>query len=171
MFHQSSARLGRHQQLSGNRPRHFVWPSQHDKEYIEQFGCHLVPVGHPLSARKSLEWRLSFSIAERTLVWSFNHTQLQCYAVMKLLLKEYIKTQCAEKYKSVLCSYFIKTFLFWQFEKMERSFWKIANLSGCLIYLFREVYSCIQTGVLRHYFVPRFNLLEIKLTPDAQTEL
>ena len=154
-----------------DRPRHYGWPSQRDKEYIEQFGCHLVPVGHPLSARKSLEWRLSFSIAERTLAWSFNHTQLQCYAVMKVILKEYVKTKCAEKYKSVLCSYFIKTFLFWQIEKMDRSFWQIANLSGCIIFLFREFYSCIQTGVLRHYFVSRFNLLEINLTPDAQTEL
>ena len=154
-----------------DRPRHYGWPTQQDKEYIEQFGCHLVPVGHPLSARKSLEWRLSFSIAERTLVWSFNHTQIQCYAVMKVILKEYVKTKCAEKHKSVLCSYFIKTFLFWQFEKIERSFWQIANLSGCIMYLFHEFVSCIRTGVLRHYFVPRFNLLEIKFTPDAQTEL
>ena len=154
-----------------DRPCHYGWPSQQDKEYIEQFGCHLVPVGHPLSARKSLEWRLSFSIAERTLVWSFNHTQMQCYAVMKLILKEYVKTKCTEKHQSVLCSYFIKTFLFWQFEKTERSFWQKATLSGCIMYLFHEFYSCIQTGVLRHYFVPRFNLLEIKLTPNAQTEL
>ena len=154
-----------------DRPRHYGWPSQRDKEYIEQFGCHLVPVGHPLSARKSLEWRLSFSIAERTLVWSFNHTQLQCYAVMKLILKEYVKTKCAEKYKSVLCSYFIKTFLFWQFEKTDSSFWQTTNLSGCIIYLLREFYICIQAGVLRHYFVPRFNLFQIKLTPNAQTEI
>ena len=154
-----------------DRPRHYGWPSKRDKEYIEQFGCHLVPVGHPLSVRKSLEWTLSFSIAERTLVWSFNHTQIQCYAVMKLILKEYVKTKCDEKHKSVLCSYFIKTFLFWQFEKIERSFWQKANLSGCIMYLFHDFFSCIRTGVLRHYFIPRFNLLEIKLTPDAQTEL
>ena len=154
-----------------DRPRHYGWPSQRDKEYIEQFGCHLVPVGHPLSARKSLEWRLSFSIAERTLVWSFNHTQLQCYAVMKLILKEYVKTECSEKHKSVLCSYFIKTFLFWQFERTDPSFWKIPNLSGCIMSLLREFHICIQAAVLRHYFVPRFNLFQIKLTPDAQTEI
>ena len=154
-----------------DRPRHYGWPSQRDKEYIEQFGCHLVPVGHPLSARKSLEWRLSFSIAERTLVWSFNHTQLQCYAVMKLILKEYVKTKCTEKHKSVLCSYFIKTFLFWQFEKTDLSFWQITNLSECIMSLLRDFYVCIQTGVLRHYFVPQFNLLEIKLTLDAKTQL
>ena len=154
-----------------DRPRHYGWPSQNDKEYIEQFGCHLVPVGHPLSSRKSLEWRLSFSIAERTLVWSFNHTQLKCYAVMKLILKEYVKTECFEKHKSVLCSYFIKTFLFWQFERTDQSFWKITNLSGCIMSLLREFHICIQAGVLRHYFVPRFNLFQIKLTPNAQTEI
>ena len=154
-----------------NRPRHYGWPSQRDKEYIEHFGCHLVPVGHPLSARKSLEWRLSFSIAERTLVWSFNHTQLQCYAVMKLILKEYIKTKCSEKHKGVLCSYFIKTFLFWQFEATDPSFWQITNLSGCIMSLIREFYICVQSGVLRHYFIQRFNLFQIKLTPDAQTEI
>ena len=83
-----------------DRPRQYGWPSQRDKEYIEQFGCHLVPVGHPLSARKSLEWRSSISIAERTLVWSFNHTQLQCYTVIKLILKEHVKTKRVENTKT-----------------------------------------------------------------------
>ena len=153
-----------------DRPRHYGRPSQRDQENIEQFGCHIVPVGHPLSARKSLEWRLSFSIAERIMVWSFNHTQIQCYAVMKLILKEYVKTKCAEEHKSVLCSYFIKTFLFWQFETTDPSFWQVKNLIGCIIFLFQEFYH-IQNGVIRHYFVPRYNLLEIKLTAHAKTEM
>ena len=34
-----------------------------------------------------------------------------------------------------------------------------------------KFFVCIQTGILRHYFVPRFNLLEIKLTPNAQNEI
>ena len=66
------------------RPRHFGWPTSHDVTSIIDFGCHLVPVGHPSSETKLMEWRISFSIAERTLVWSFNHIQIQCYAVMKL---------------------------------------------------------------------------------------
>ena len=154
-----------------DRPRHYGWPTKQDKEYIETFGYHLVPIGHPLSTKRSLEWRLSFSIAERTLVWSFNHTQLQCYALMKLLLKEFVKTNCAEKHKNVLCSYFIKTFLFWQFETTDPLFWRPTNLSGCAMYLLHEFYICIKSGVLRHYFIPRFNLLDIKLTQDAQNEL
>ena len=154
-----------------DRPRHYGWPSQHDKESIEAFGCHLVPIGHLLSTKRSLEWRLSFSIAERTLVWSFNHTQIQCYALMKLILKQFVKTNCSDKHKDVLCSYFIKTFLFWQFETTDQLFWQPTNLLGCIMYLLHEFYTCIESGVLRHYFVPRFNLLGIKLTPDAQNEL
>ena len=154
-----------------DRPRLYGWPSQRDKETIEAFGCHFVPIGHPLSSKRSLEWRISFSIAERTLVWSFNHTQLQCYALMKLILKEFVKAKCTKKHKDVLCSYFIKTFLFWKFESTQLLFWKATNLAGCIQYLLHEFYICIESGVLRHYFVSRFNLLDIKLTPDAQTEL
>ena len=128
-------------------------------------------MGHPLSAERSLEWRLSFSIAERPLVWSFNHTQLQCYAIMKLILKELVKTSCTEANKNVLCSYFIKTFLFWQFETTDSKFWQTSNLINCIIYLLNAFSDCIRTGVLRHYFVSRFNLLEIKLSRDAQSEL
>ena len=154
-----------------NRPRQYGWPSNQVRDDIVAFGSHLVAVGHPLSANRSIQWRLSFSIAERMLVWSFNHTQIQCYAVMKLLLKEYIKVKCSQKHKDVLCSYFIKTFLFWQFETTDKSLWQTKNLIGCLIYVFREFHNSIKSGVLRHYFIPRFNLLEIKLTPEAQKEL
>ena len=154
-----------------HRPRHYGWPFLCDRNKIVTLGFHLVPVGHPLSAMKLMEWRISFSIAERILVWSFNHTQMQCYAFMKLLLKEFIKTRCSEKSNDVLCSYFIKTFLFWQYEETDPSFWQTKNMQGCINYLLREFYTCIQGGVLRHYFIPCFNLLEIKLTRDAQKEL
>ena len=153
------------------RPRHYGWPSREDRDKIITFGCYLVPVGHKLSNMNPLEWRLSFVLAERTLVWSFNHTQMQCYAVMKLILKEFIKVHCPEEHNDVLCSYFIKTFLFWQYEKMDQSFWQSINLRGCLQYLLNEFCKCIQTGSLRHYFIPCYNLLEVKLTREAQSKL
>ena len=153
------------------RNRYYGWPSLEDKQKIVAFGCHLVPVGHPLSPMKSLEWRLSFSFAERMLVWSFNHTQMQCYALMKLILKEFVKVKCSEENKDVLCSYFIKTFLFWQYEETDPLFWQTQNLRGCLIFLLREFYKCIQSKMLRHYFIPQFNLLQTKLTQGARSEL
>ena len=81
------------------------------------------------------------------------------------------RKKVAKKHKSVLCSYFIKTFLFWQFERTEPSFWQPSNLTVCIMYLLNAFYDCIYDRILRHYFVPRFNLLEIKLTREAQSEL
>ena len=137
---------------------------------IADFGFHLVAVGHPNSATKLLEWRISFSIAERTLVWSFSHVQMQCYALMKIILKQFIKVRCSPE-NQVLCSYFIKTFLFWKYETTEANFWREDNLRECINFLLAEFYKCIREGVLNHYFIPRFNLLSVKLTPAAKREL
>ena len=152
------------------RPRHFAWPTSQDIQTITDFGFHLVPVGHPHSDKKLMEWRISFSVAERTLVWSFNHVQMQCYAVMKIILKEFIKVRC-NLHNQILCSYFIKTFLFWKYEATEFNFWREDNLRECIKYLLAEFSKCLREGVLRHYFIPRFNLLSVKLTRAAQTEL
>ena len=39
------------------------------------------------------------------------------------------------------------------------------------MYLLSEFSRCLRKGVLRHYFIPRFNLFSVKLTLAAQTEL
>ena len=152
------------------RPRNLGWPSSHVVASIVNFGCHLVPIGNPHSDTKLIEWRISFSLAERALVWSFNLVQIQCYAVMKIILKEFIKEKCSPQ-NYVLCSYFIKTFLFWQFETIDLNFWHSENLRECIKFLLKEFSKCIGEGMLRHYFIPSFNLLSVKLTPEAQAEL
>ena len=152
------------------RPRPFGWPMTNDVLSIINFGCHLVPIGHPHSEKSTLEWRISFSVAERTLVWSFNHVQIQCYAVMKIILKEFIKENCTPN-NQVLCSYFIKTFLFWKYKTKEISFWQKKNFRECIKYLLIEFNKCLHEGVIRHFFCPRFNLLSVKLTQEARIEL
>ena len=153
-----------------HRPRRCGWPTPTDITQITDFGCHLVAVGYPLSSSKEMEWRISFSIAERILVWSFNHVQIQCYAVMKIILKEFIKVRCSPS-NYVLCSYFIKTFLFWKFEVTESTFWRAENFRACISFLLVEFTKCIRNRELPHYFFPIFNLLSVKLTREAQREL
>ena len=152
------------------RPRHFGWPSSHDISSIIDFGCHLVPIGHPHSDTKLTGWRISFSVAERALVWAFNHVQMQCYAVMKIILKQFIKIKCSSK-NFVLCSYFIKTFLFWKYETTDTNFWSPEKFRYFIKFLLIEFSKCIQEGILSHYFIPRFNLLSVKLTREAKAEL
>ena len=153
-----------------HRSRNFDWPTSLDISSIVKFGFHLVPVGHPHSDMQETEWRISFSLAERALVWSFNHVQMQCYAIMKIILKEFIKVSCSPQ-NQVLCSYFIKTFLFWKYEETEVNFWHADNFRECIKYILSEFSKCVREGVLKHYFIPRFNLLSVKLTRAAQVEL
>ena len=131
------------------RPRHFGWPTLHDITTLMKFGCHLVPIGHPHSDTKLMEWRISFSVAERSLVWSFNHIQMQCYALMKIILKEFVKVKCHPQ-NQVLCSYFIKTFLFWKYETNDMQFWRADNFRECIMYLLVEFSQCLRDGILRH---------------------
>ena len=153
-----------------SRRREYGWPSPHDIKAIVDFGFHLVSVGHPHSDMNMMEWRLSFSVAERTLVWSFNHIQMQCYAAMKLLLKEFIHPHCSPSSR-VLCSYFIKTFLFWEYEKTDSSFWCKHNSRECVMRLLANICDCIRVRSLKHYFIPSFNLISVKMTDEAQMEL
>ena len=95
---------------------------------------------------------------------------MQCYAVMKIILKEFVKKKCSPQ-NQVLCSYFIKTFLFWKYETTSFDFWKKTNFRECIKYLIIEFYLCLKEGVIRHYFIPSFNLLSVKLTPEAKIEL
>ena len=152
------------------RSRRFPWPSQHDMKAIVDFGFHLVPVGHPDSDTNMMEWRISFSVAERTLVWSFNHIQMQCYGVMKLILKEFINPRCSPDCQ-VLCSYFIKTFLFWEYEETYPSYWCKENFRECVMRLLTDFCRCVRMRSLRHYFIPSFNLLSVKMTDEAKMEL
>ena len=152
------------------RLRKFGWPSPNDLKTIVDFGFHLVPVGHPHSTRNIMEWRMSFSVAERTLAWSFNHVQMQCYAVMKLILKEFINPHCSPSSR-VLCSYFIKTLIFWVCEETDLSHWGKERFRECVIHLLRKLHECVRNKYLRHYFIPSFNLLSVKMTDQAQTEL
>ena len=153
-----------------SRRRQFAWPSHNEIKFTVDFGFHLVPVGHPRSEKSMMEWRISFSIAEWTLVWSFNHVQIQCYAVLKIILKEFINPHCRPDNR-VLCSYFAKTFLFWKYEETDPSFWCPENFRECVMFLLSGFCETIFHGSLKHYFIPGFNLLSVKLTTEARVEI
>lgn len=67
------------------------WPSLELQTQTKEIGFHIVKIGHPLSIEKDSEWRLSFSLAEKVLVSTFNPTQLKCAVIMKALVYRFIK--------------------------------------------------------------------------------
>ena len=76
-----------------DRPRFCGWPPESLINNIVQRGVLLVPIGSKSDSHKDnpFEWRISFSVPEKMLIYSWNHSQIICYALLKLLLKEVIK--------------------------------------------------------------------------------
>jgi len=103
------------------RKRCFGWPSQEMINEIVQQGCYIVAVGSKVNDGSGNEWTLSFNLAERYIVFTFNHAQLMIHGLLKIILREIINQH--EDISELLCSYFLKTTLFWVIEETQRSLW------------------------------------------------
>ncbi|VDI40880.1 Hypothetical predicted protein [Mytilus galloprovincialis] len=102
------------------------WPSHDVIQSIINHGVLFVPIGVKGSPKEDIEWRVSFSVAEKLLINTFTH-QLICYALLKIILKDGIANdyEC----KNLLCSFFLKTIMFWISEELPSAVWKPDNLN------------------------------------------
>jgi hypothetical protein len=96
---------------------------------IVNYGCILIPIGPNEIENSELLWRISFSMAEKQSSHSMNYTQILCYALLKLSLKNIIDRN--DKVKGLLCSYFMKTALFWLSEEISINTFHLQNLLHC----------------------------------------
>ena len=87
------------------------WPKPAILKKIIFGACHFVAIGAKESPTEQMEWRISFSSTEKLLIHSMNHSQFLCYGLLKIFLKEVIDVHM--EIKGLLCSYFLKTALFW----------------------------------------------------------
>ncbi|XP_022340064.2 uncharacterized protein LOC111134870 [Crassostrea virginica] len=145
------------------------WPSPHVVDDIIRSGCHFVAIGHKLGKHADNEWRISFSLAEQKLVYAMNHTQFLTYGLLKLFVKEFNNGLCEEE--KLLCSYHMKTAIFWAIQQNTIAHWCPQNLLAgfwvCLKLLLKWVYE----GVCPNFFIPENNMFFNKLYGVAQTDL
>ncbi|VDI47792.1 Hypothetical predicted protein [Mytilus galloprovincialis] len=142
------------------------WPNHDVKQSIINHGVLFVPIGVKGSLKEDIEWRISFSVGEKMLISTFTHTQLLCYALMKILLKDVITTdtECSD----LLCSYFLKTIIFWISEELPQSVWKPENLIPCFMRCFSRLIYCVKYSACLHYFIPENNMFENKIEGRAR---
>ncbi|VDI27774.1 Hypothetical predicted protein [Mytilus galloprovincialis] len=145
------------------------WPSANLIHKIKNYGVLFVAIGCTDSPNEETEWRVSFSVAEKQLIYSFSHSQLLCYALMKILLKEVIDTN--QFYKDQLCSYFMKTVVLWASEELPVHVWKPANIIFCFQYVIQRLIYFIRIEFLPHYFISDNNILKHKLTVVQLTSI
>ena len=93
-------------------------------------GCHFVAIGAKESPTELIEWQISFSATEKTLIHSMNQVQFLCYGILKIFLKEAIDINT--EMKGLLCSYryFLKTSLFWEIST-NSLVWNASNFFSC----------------------------------------
>src|SRR6218665_3186682 len=141
-----------------SRERKYGWPSKDVVDEIVKRGCHFVAKSpHRNSSDYSL-WRISFSLAETILIHTWTDVQKYVYHLLKLIKNEVVK-DVQEDCKTVLCSYFLKTLMFWACERMGPEFWEDENLENCVAHLICLLIECLVEKRCRNYFIPNSNLM------------
>ncbi|XP_062577608.1 uncharacterized protein LOC134239440 [Saccostrea cucullata] len=127
-----------------------TWPKPHVVHDIVKKGCHFVAIGHSLGNHVDKEWRISFSLAEKQLVYSMNHCQFLIYGLLKLFLEEVINNGLNSEDK-ILCSYHMKTAVFWAIQQNKISHWSPQNLLQCFWVCFKLILKWVCEGVCPNF--------------------
>ncbi|XP_062612492.1 uncharacterized protein LOC134274251 [Saccostrea cucullata] len=150
-----------------DRCQRHTWPPSSVLEKILKNECHCVPISSKVDTTSNeLEWRLSFSQAEQQLVCTMNHTQFLCYGLLKIYLKEVIN----HRKVPLLCSYFMKTTMFWMMQ-LEQVRWCPNNLLDCFWMCLKYILKSVYLGVFPNFFIPGNNMFINKVVGDARESL
>ncbi|KAJ8311707.1 hypothetical protein KUTeg_011062 [Tegillarca granosa] len=136
------------------------WPPRDLISDIIRDGCLVVPIGNPHSKESHIQWRISFSMAEKKLIHSMNHTQFLCYGLMKLYLKHVINSNA--EVKDLICSYFLKTCLFYCIEE-EHISWDKESFLDCFWTCFRRLIKLVKNEYCPNFFIKENKMFEGKV--------
>ena len=137
-----------------HRARPHDWPTRKMIETIITHETHLVAIGHPLSEDPTLEWRLSFSFAERYLLQSLSGEQLLSHFLARRILKSV--RQDSDK----IPSFFLKTMLLWHCEEKSGSYWQPNRIVFTARDILRRLIEFLRSFNLPNYFVPENNMID-----------
>ena len=143
------------------RHRPGQWPTDILINEIVNYGCILVPIGPKDIDNNELLWRISFSMAEKQLSHSMNYTQILCYALLKLSLKNIIDRN--DNVKGLLCSYFMKTAVFWLSEEIPINAFQLQNLFHCYFLCLDKIIAWVKFCYCPNYFIPEHNMFRGKI--------
>ncbi|XP_063427697.1 uncharacterized protein LOC134711168 [Mytilus trossulus] len=127
-----------------------------DVEKIKHLSVYAVATGHALSKHKDIEWRLSFTEAEKVLVMNWTDTQYHCYYLLKHFKMIHLKNS------DVLCSYFIKTVIFWVSDVIHNAKWQPIRLMELLFKSLTLLHIMYRNHYLPNYFIPQNNMIDHK---------
>ena len=145
------------------------WPPPHVVDDIIRGGCHFVAIGHKFGEHPDDEWRISFSQAEQKLVYAMNHTQFLTYGLLKCFVKEFNNGLGEEE--KLLCSYQMKTAIFWAVQQNTIAHWCPQNLLEGFWVCFKILLKWVYEGYCPNFFIPENNMFLGKVHGAAQWNL
>ena len=151
-----------------NRLHQSSWLPRNTICNIARDGVLFVAIGAKQSFFENTEWRMSFSLAEKKLMHSMNYTQFLCYGLMKSFLKEAIDSN--PQVKGLLCSYFLKTALFWEITSSPSN-WNPSSLLTRFWNCFRRLLQWINCSFCPNFFIPENNMFEGKIEGANRAKL
>ncbi|XP_061190082.1 uncharacterized protein LOC133197921 [Saccostrea echinata] len=150
--------------------RSHSWPPSHIVDDIVKRGCHFVAIGHKLEKHEQNEWRISFSLAEQKLVYAMNHFQFLTYGLLKLILNRIINNGLGDDDK-LLCSYHMKTAVFWAIQQNIIPQWCPHNLLYSSLTCFKLILKWVYEGICPNFFIPSNNMFLSNIYGEAQNFL
>ena len=144
------------------------WPDTDILQKIILGGCHFVAIGAKESATEQMEWRISFSSVEKLLIHSMNHFQFLCYGLLKIFLKEALDVN--KEIKGLLCSYFLKTALFWEISQSGFPL-DSSNFLASFWTCFQRILHWINNEYCPNFFIPENNMFAGKIHGAARARL
>ena len=149
-----------------NRKRKFDWPNKVLFGEISKLNGHIVPVGFKGSKNSNIEWRICYTMSEIKLVQSFNETQIKLHALLKMVGKGLLRSNCPD-----ITSYILKNVLLWMAEKISPAKFEIENLYGLLKVALKFLTQMIRVRCLPNYMIPERNLFQGKLIRVERREV
>ena len=94
--------------------------------------------------------------------------QFLCYGLLKIFLKEAIDVH--PNVKGMLCSYFLKTALFWEITTTSNQ-WNQSTLLSCFWKCFSRLLQWINCSYCPNFFIPQNNMFEGKIEGTNRDKL
>ena len=143
------------------------WPKEKLLTRIFDMGIHVVGTAFSESEPEcNIEFRLSFSLAEKVLIRDLSDVQFATYWFMKSIktFMKYSTQHYGRRVPSgdddsfVLKSYFLKTILLRKCEETKPSLWSKKNFLHNAKLCFVDLYHCYEKGRLENHFLQNCNL-------------
>lgn len=139
-----------------SRDRLYGWPSKDMIQELKSLGFFIVKKGHPFSHEAEFEWRISFNLQERKLMFNLTDIQYNCYIVLKMIRNEIFYLDC-------ITTYHWKTCLFYVIENNTKYIWIQKRLYYCVELCIRQMLVWVENEFCPDYFIPKQNLFDGRL--------